>query len=107
MTDTTENRPILFAYDGSRHAKAAIREAGRQLRNGRPAIVLTVWRPVAALPLATAAGLSSVGREDSIEHEALCLAEEGAELARSIGFDAEPLAEEGDPVWRRIIDSAE
>ena len=36
--------PVLFAYDGSRLAKAAIAEAGRQLPAGRDALVLTVWR---------------------------------------------------------------
>ena len=33
------------AYDGSELAKLAIDEAGRRLRPGRDAIVLTVWQP--------------------------------------------------------------
>ena len=98
---------MLIAYDGSPHAKAAIRQAGRQLANGRRAIVLTVWSPLANLPFASAAGLSSVGLDESIEREALKVAEKGAKLARSSGFDAEPRAERGEPVWRRIVDSAE
>ena len=36
--------PVLFAYDGSRLAMAAIAEAGRQLPARRDALVLTVWR---------------------------------------------------------------
>ena len=39
------NGPVVFAYDGSDLAKAAIAEAGRQLRPSRPALVLTVWQP--------------------------------------------------------------
>ena len=99
--------PVLFAYDGSAQAKAAIRQAAEQLRNGRPAIVLTVWHALAVVPFPTAIGLSSEGLEDSIDQQARRVAEEGAELARSGGFDAEPVAEQGEPVWQRIVDYAE
>src|SRR5687767_7749218 len=37
-------RPVVFAYDGSDLAKAAIDEAGRQLMEGRDALVRTVWQ---------------------------------------------------------------
>jgi nucleotide-binding universal stress UspA family protein len=107
MTDRADDSPVLFAYDGSEHAKAAIRQAGRQLGEGRPAIVLTVWNPLATVPLATAAGLTAVGLHETIEREARRVAEEGAELARSSGFDAQPVAEMGEPVWQQIVDSAE
>jgi len=100
-------RPVLFAYDGSEQAKAAIRQAAEQLRNGRPAIVLTVWHALAVVPFPTAVGLTTEGLEESIEQQARRVAEEGAELARSGGFDAEPVAEQGDPVWQRIVDYAE
>jgi hypothetical protein len=43
MADRNGHGPVLFAYDGSDQAKAAIREAGQQLSPGRKAIVLTVW----------------------------------------------------------------
>ena len=36
------NGPVLLGYDGSETAKEAIRRAGRQLCDGRRAIVLTV-----------------------------------------------------------------
>jgi hypothetical protein len=39
-----EAGPVLFAYDGSDLAKAAIAEAGHQLTRRREALVLTVWR---------------------------------------------------------------
>ena len=107
MAKRADKSPVLIAYDGSPHAKAAIRQAGRQLVHGRRAIVLTVWSPLANLPFAAAAGLSAVGLDESIEQEARKVAEEGAKLARSSGFHAEPLAERGEPVWGRIVDSAE
>jgi hypothetical protein len=38
------DRPILFAYDGSDYAKAAIEQAAEQLESDRRAIVLTMWQ---------------------------------------------------------------
>jgi nucleotide-binding universal stress UspA family protein len=98
--------PVLFAYDGFEDAKAAIKQAGRQFRSGRSAIVLTVWVPFAAMPYAstpTAPG----GLNQTIEREARRVAGEGARLARSCGFDAESFAERGDSIWNRIVRSAE
>jgi nucleotide-binding universal stress UspA family protein len=97
----------MFAYDGSTQARQAIRQAGRQLRNGRRAIVLTVWEPFPALPFAGAPMVPQVGFDDGTEREAQRVADEGANLARASGFDAEPLAVQGDPVWQRIVDLAE
>jgi nucleotide-binding universal stress UspA family protein len=101
MTNTNAGiyeRPVLFAYDGLDGAKAAIRQAASQLQDGRRAIVLTVWQP---------AGPSPAGRENPIERDARRVAEEGARLARVHGFEAEAIAERGDPVWERIVESAE
>lgn len=106
MADRKDNGPVLFAYDGSEHAKAAIRQAARQLGTGRRAIVLTVWNPLATMPFGTTAGLSTVGLGESIQWEARKVAGEGAELARSNGFDAKAVPEMGEPVWQRIVDSA-
>jgi nucleotide-binding universal stress UspA family protein len=99
------NEPILFAYDGSDEARAAIREAGRQLRKGRPAIVLTVWQP--AVATAFAGGPAPDGLNETAEEAARRVAHEGARLAREAGFEAEPVAEMGDPIWRFIVDAAE
>jgi nucleotide-binding universal stress UspA family protein len=98
---------VLFAYDGSEHAKEAIREAGHQLRNGRRAIVLTVWQPPAAIPFAQAPTGAAIGIEEDLAREAQGVADEGAKLARAAGFDAEPKAEGGAPTWQRIVDAAE
>jgi nucleotide-binding universal stress UspA family protein len=106
MTTRNGQRPILFAYDGSDQAKAAIREAAAQLRPGSRALVLTVWQPSAGLPFASGAGLPS-DLEDSIEQEALQVAEKGAALARSVGFDATALVERSVPVWSGIVQAAD
>ena len=90
--------PVLLAYDGSAHAKAAIERAGAVLQHG-PAVVATAWTsfegaaPAALLALPgdmvrdSAHMLDEAGREAAEE-----LAAEGAELARAAGFDAEPRA---------------
>jgi len=102
-----KSRPVLIAYDGSEYAKAAIREAGEQLRDGRRAIVLTVWQPYGATAFVGAPGVAPVGFEEDMEKDARRVATEGARLARLAGFDAESVAERGDPVWQRIVDSAD
>jgi nucleotide-binding universal stress UspA family protein len=90
--------PVLLAYDGSAHAKAAIERAGAVLRHG-PAVVATAWTsfedaaPAALLAMPgdmvreSAQALDDAGRETAEE-----LAAEGADLARAAGFDAEPRA---------------
>ena len=102
-----KSRPVLIAYDGSEYAKAAIREAGEQLRDGRRAIVLTVWQPYGATAFVGAPGVAPVGFEEDMEKDARRVAAEGARLARLAGFDAESVAERGDPVWQRIVESAD
>ena len=68
--------------------------------------MLTVWQPLAALPFAPATGAADI--EASIETEARSVAEEGATLARSVGFDATTsVAEDGTPVWSGIVSAAD
>jgi nucleotide-binding universal stress UspA family protein len=100
-------RPILIAYDGSEYAKEAIKQAGEQLRDGRHAIVLTVWQPYSAMGFVGAPAVVPVELEQNVDREARRVAEEGVHLARRAGFDAEPLVEQGDPVWQRIVESTE
>ena len=107
MTDHTDSdRPILFAYDGSEQAQEAIREAARQLRPGRHAIVLSVWQLLASLPFAGAMG-APPDLEAGIEREALKQAGEGAALARSLGFEARPMTTTAEPVWSGIVNAAD
>ena len=86
--------PVLFGYDGSSHARAAITRAGELFRPG-PAVVVTVWSTLeqaapialAALPSGVVAG--AVSDIDAATREAAeAMAAEGAELAAAAGFEA-------------------
>jgi nucleotide-binding universal stress UspA family protein len=90
--------PVLFAYDGSTHAKAAIEQAATVLQPG-PAVVATAWgsfragAPAALLALPGDMVATAIDTLDEAGREAAeILAAEGAELARAAGFDAEPRA---------------
>ena len=100
-----QRRPALLCYDGSDAAKRAIEHAAALLVGG-PAIVLTVWESVGSLllrhpfPAATELGrqVREVSEEvvaeldaDTIER-AEATAAEGAALAATGGFEAQPLA---------------
>ena len=99
--------PVLIAYDGSDYAKAAITQAGRQLRTPRAAIVLSVFEPLEALPFwGVAYARVPAGFADEGEQQARDVALEGATLAGEAGFEAEATAIEGSPVWKRIIEVA-
>jgi nucleotide-binding universal stress UspA family protein len=102
-----DDHTVLFAFDGSEQARAAILEAAHLLGPNRYAIVLTVWRPLAAPPSAGAASPAPPDLENRRKESATMLAYEGARLARSIGFDAKPIVASGDPVWRSIVDCAD
>jgi nucleotide-binding universal stress UspA family protein len=104
--DPAPDSPVLFAYDGSDHAKAAIEQAGRQLRTGRPAVVLTVWLPLQSIPFARLAVVPDDVAE-AMGEAARETAAEGVELANAAGFDAEPLVEVGSPVWQRSVKAAD
>jgi nucleotide-binding universal stress UspA family protein len=101
-----DDSPVLFAYDGSEYAKTAIRQAARELRPGRRAIVLTVWQPFAPTLLAGGINLPN-DLASHVEDEARDVAEEGTSLARQAGFEATPLVESGEPVWQTIVAAAE
>jgi nucleotide-binding universal stress UspA family protein len=106
MAESNEDAPALFAYDGSEYAKRAIREAARELRPGRDAIVLTVWQPFGSFPVVAAFPLPE-NLADPVEEEARKLAREGASLAQEVGFNATPVVDRGDPVWERVVAAAE
>jgi nucleotide-binding universal stress UspA family protein len=96
---------IVFAYDGSGQAKAAIRAAARQLGPDRDAIVVTVWEPLASHPLGEP-GTAGPEIEADIAANARKLADEGTRLARSVGFRASSHVVSGSPVWHALIDFA-
>jgi nucleotide-binding universal stress UspA family protein len=100
-----DERPVLIGYDGSDYAKDAIKAAGEQLRDGRRAIVLTVWQPYTAGGFGGAPIPPDIDKD--IEQQAQGVADQGAELARKAGFEAEGTVERGDPIWERIVETAD
>ncbi len=96
------DRPVLIAYDGSRAARRAVVEAANILRPFR-ALIVTVWEAGLAYatpamppdgmtmtPMVDPALASGVDRE--LHHHAESVSRDGAELAKSVGFDAQALA---------------
>jgi nucleotide-binding universal stress UspA family protein len=107
-TDATdESGPVLFAYDGSELAGHAITEAGRQLRAGRDAVVLTIWEPfnVGFLPVGEAE-FDAAGA-DEVKAAAEQTAAQGASLAEAAGFLVATRTAEGAPTWKGITDAAD
>jgi nucleotide-binding universal stress UspA family protein len=106
--DAETDRPVLFAYDGSDQARAAIAEAGRLLRTGRTAIVLAVFQPLGSIPFwGTPYARVPASVIEEAEEQAGKVAAEGAALATDAGFEAEPAVIEGAEVWERIVEAAE
>jgi nucleotide-binding universal stress UspA family protein len=106
--------PVLFAYDGSEHARAAIERAGALFAGG-PAVVATAWTsfegaaPSALLAMPGDMVRESVDMLDSASREtAEELAAEGAELARAAGFDAQARAvRAGGPFFAALLGLAD
>jgi len=99
---------ILIAYDGSENARHAIEVAAAELGVG-PATVLHAWEPLssASSRLAVYAMIAGAGAQElAYEREqAQAKAEEGAALAREVGFDANAVAIEGDgPVAQTLVE---
>ena len=87
---------VLFGYDGSEHARAAITRAGELLLPG-PAVVATVWStleqaaPSALLALPSGVVAEAVADIDAATREAAeAIAAEGTELAAAAGFETRP-----------------
>lgn len=99
--------PVVFAYDGSDLARAAIREAGRQLPGKRDALVLTVWRTYNVGFLPEPSAKFDAACADEVKQAAEQTAAHGASLAEAAGFRAQASAVEGTPVWKAIIDAAD
>ena len=101
------NGPVVFAYDGSDLAKAAIAEAGRQLRAGRQALVLTVWQPF-NVGFVTARELKlDAAAADEVRAAAEQAATQGASLAHAAGFESRSLAREAATTWKGIVEVAD
>jgi nucleotide-binding universal stress UspA family protein len=102
------DRPVMFCFDGSPQARAAIEEAGRQLEHGRRAIVVTVWSPAELVAFVGAPVSAPVGFDDEVAGRAQQVADEGAELARAAGFEAAGVVERTpDSIWRALVTAAD
>ena len=99
--------PVLFAYDGSRLAKLAIAEAGRQLPAGRDALVLTVWRTFNVGFIPEPGAEFDAACAGSVEEAAQQTAAHGAQLAEEAGFSSDALAVQGTPAEKGINQAAE
>ncbi|HUC23543.1 MAG TPA: universal stress protein [Streptosporangiaceae bacterium] len=102
----TEVGPLLFAYDGSELAKAAISEAGRQLPAGRDALVVTVWRVFNAGFIPDPPVEFDAACSCDVKQVAAQTAASGAALASASGFRSQARAVEGTPTWKAIVDTA-
>ena len=97
-----DGRVIVVAYDASPEAAHALRVAAQMLGPCR-AVIVTVWEEgmaVASTVPSTEFGMSpapldvetALEVDNAVEARAERVAAQGAELARSLGLDAEPLA---------------
>jgi nucleotide-binding universal stress UspA family protein len=96
-----DDGPILIAFDGSGAARQAVTAAATLLRP-RTTLVLTVWEAgiahaavagppdVAMTPVVDPSTVLDVDR--AVRRHAERVANDGAELARSLGLEAEPMA---------------
>ncbi len=96
-----DDGPTLIAFDGSAAARQAVAAAAALLKP-RAALVLTVWE--AALAHTAVAQPPGVAMTPAVDPSAVLtfdealrghaerVANDGAELARSLGLDAEPIA---------------
>ena len=101
------NGPVVFAYDGSDLAKAAIAEAGRQLSASRQALVLTVWQPYNVGFTPPRELKMDAAAVDEVRVAAEQTAAKGAALAREAGFNAKSMAKEAAPAWKGIVEAAD
>jgi nucleotide-binding universal stress UspA family protein len=108
---------ILFAYDGSEEADAAISTAA-ELLGGREsqAVVLSVWEPLTVQALRAerfgsptlAVPNDAAAEDEHTEHQARRLAEHGARVAGEAGFKARALwAADSHNIAETIVEGAE
>lgn len=102
--------PVILCYDGSDDAAVAIQRAA-ELFGPRRAVVLVAW-PRAHAQLYALPGLVYAQDLESLDAAAIKgsaeLADQGADLAREAGFDAEPLSVRADgALWQAILDTAD
>jgi nucleotide-binding universal stress UspA family protein len=100
--------PILICYDGSGNAARAIATAATLL-GSRRAVVLDIAPPMTAAEsvAATSSVVPGSAFEDLNTAEAGRVASQGADIARSAGFDAEARSVLAAPTWEGIVGVAD
>ena len=92
------DKPVLFCYDGSEGSRAALTVAVELVMHPADAVVLVVWTPVSVQLARGGSLLVGVPNEGELDEEeigaARRIAEEGAEGARSRGYNATARVEE-------------
>ncbi|AFM15559.1 arabinose efflux permease family protein [Mycolicibacterium chubuense NBB4] len=99
--------PVLFGYDGSELAAAAITRAGDHLAAGRDAVVVCVWQPVDVGFTPVAEPHFDADRASEVRLAAERTAAHGASLADAAGFRACSVAVEATPTWKGIVGAAD
>jgi nucleotide-binding universal stress UspA family protein len=98
---------VLFAYDGSELAQLAIEEAGRQLGQGREALVICVWQPADVGFVPVDEQHFDAQNATEVQQAAEKTAAHGASLAERAGFRAQSLVVNAAPTWKGIVTAAE
>jgi nucleotide-binding universal stress UspA family protein len=102
------SEPILICYDGTESAERSFAAAAAVLI-GRKAIVADIGPVLTGAQSFAAAtpGMNIEYLEQENLDDALARAEQGAELARRAGFDAEARADLSAPTWEGIVELAD
>ncbi|TRW86299.1 MFS transporter [Mycolicibacterium sp. 018/SC-01/001] len=100
------DRPILFAYDGTDLAAAAIFRAAQHVAPDRSAVVVCVWQPVDVGFRPVSDDGIDTGRAGDVRSAAEKTAAQGASLAEAAGMRARSLAVEATPTWKGIVATA-
>lgn len=108
--------PVMLCYDGSAPARRAVEVAGRLLRGSR-GLVVHCWQPAddrsllrsAAHPIVVPQLRDLVAKlNDAHREQAETVAAEGADVARSAGFEATPrIVGEREGIWETLSGVAE
>jgi nucleotide-binding universal stress UspA family protein len=111
--------PVVIGFDGTPAAEHALRESGALL-GPRPALVVVVYKAglgfellelpsVTGLPPAPLDIRTAVELDQILSERAQQLAQQGAQIARDVGFEADGLAvadEPETPIAETIVDIA-
>ena len=101
---------VVIAYDGSADARRAVGVAADLVTARRAVVVHVHLEPPPPMIGADPAGEVEDRPGDHIQRQARRIADEGADLARNAGFEAEPvlrLADSMTGIWMGILDVAE